>query len=237
MRGACNHISPESYHCLRRHDGARSSVDCERRASRTAASSCVVPAAWASRSSRAQSTSCPGAPASVVTVSCDAPERQIVIDSVGHEEDRGHIGCLEAARGGTLFLECCRQAPSVAQAALLRALETRSVVAVGGISPRPTDVRVMASTRRDWPLARTERSAGIPRPPERRHRRVSRPCESASTKSPRWSLSSCTPLAERPVASRSAAHAGCDGAPASDPWPGNVGQLQAVIRRALLLCD
>ena len=58
-------------------------------------------------------------------------------------------GVFELAHGGTLFLDEVSEMGPRAQAALLRVLEQRSVVRVGGGQEMPVDVRVVAATNLD----------------------------------------------------------------------------------------
>jgi transcriptional regulator with PAS, ATPase and Fis domain len=60
----------------------------------------------------------------------------------------GNAGKFEKASGGTIFLDEIGELPSPAQAALLRVLQEREVVRLGGSSPRPLDIRVVAATNR-----------------------------------------------------------------------------------------
>jgi DNA-binding NtrC family response regulator len=59
------------------------------------------------------------------------------------------IGQLEAASGGTLFLDEIGELPLALQAKLLRVLETGELTRVGEVSPRTTDLRLVAATHRD----------------------------------------------------------------------------------------
>jgi len=59
------------------------------------------------------------------------------------------IGFFEAARGGTVFIDEVGELPSVLQAKFLRVLERREVIRVGGHTPLPIDVRLLAATNRD----------------------------------------------------------------------------------------
>ncbi|MEZ4252514.1 MAG: sigma 54-interacting transcriptional regulator, partial [Polyangiales bacterium] len=58
-------------------------------------------------------------------------------------------GLFEQADGGTVFLDEIGELPLPAQAALLRVLETKRLVRVGGTKELEVDVRVVAATHRD----------------------------------------------------------------------------------------
>jgi len=62
-----------------------------------------------------------------------------VADAVGH---------VQKADGGTLFLDEVAELPLEVQAKLLRVLETRMVLPVGGRKPIPVDVRFVSATHR-----------------------------------------------------------------------------------------
>ncbi|MCK6448608.1 MAG: sigma-54 dependent transcriptional regulator [Planctomycetes bacterium] len=64
--------------------------------------------------------------------------------AVAHKE-----GQIVHADGGTLFLDEVGDMPLLTQAKLLRVLESREVVPVGGNSPRKVDIRLIAATNRD----------------------------------------------------------------------------------------
>ncbi len=57
-------------------------------------------------------------------------------------------GFIEAANAGTLFLDELGEAPPWMQAALLRVLETREVIRLGEVRPRPVSARIIAATNK-----------------------------------------------------------------------------------------
>ncbi|MBI5069905.1 MAG: sigma-54-dependent Fis family transcriptional regulator [Deltaproteobacteria bacterium] len=60
----------------------------------------------------------------------------------------GSAGRFEDAAGGTLFLDEVSELSAAAQTALLRVLQEREVVRLGGCAPRMIDVRIVAATNR-----------------------------------------------------------------------------------------
>ncbi len=60
----------------------------------------------------------------------------------------GNPGRFEDAGGGTLFLDEVSELSLAAQTALLRVLQEKEVVRLGGSTPRPVDVRVLAATNK-----------------------------------------------------------------------------------------
>lgn len=61
----------------------------------------------------------------------------------------GHKGKFEQANGGTLFLDEIGEIPHEMQVALLRVLQEKQIVPIGGTDPVPLDVRVITATHRD----------------------------------------------------------------------------------------
>jgi transcriptional regulator of acetoin/glycerol metabolism len=60
----------------------------------------------------------------------------------------GNAGKFEEACGGTLFLDEVSELSAQAQTALLRVLQEREVVRLGGSSPRRVDIRVVAASNK-----------------------------------------------------------------------------------------
>jgi DNA-binding NtrC family response regulator len=147
-------------------------------------------------------------------------------------------GVLESASGGTVFLDDVAELPPGIQAKLLRAVDERQVVRVGGLEARPLDVRLVAATERDL---EAEVRRGRFRPDLY------------------YRLTGVTlrvpPLRQRPAdleglaclfLAASCKEAGIARAPQLSPeawqllerhdWPGNVRELRNVVERAVLLC-
>ncbi|PIR20055.1 MAG: hypothetical protein COV45_08775 [Deltaproteobacteria bacterium CG11_big_fil_rev_8_21_14_0_20_47_16] len=89
-------------------------------------------------------------------LNCGAIPRELLENELfGHERgaytgaDRLYIGCCERASGGTLFLdEICEMDPSL-QVKILRLLQERSFMRVGGTDKIDVDVRFVAATNRN----------------------------------------------------------------------------------------
>ena len=59
------------------------------------------------------------------------------------------IGFFRAAEGGVLFLDEIGELDMQVQAKLLRSIQEKAVVPVGGVKPIPVNVRILAATHRD----------------------------------------------------------------------------------------
>ncbi len=62
---------------------------------------------------------------------------------------RGRVGKFQKADKGVLFLDEISEMPLSQQVNLLRALEERAIVPVGGTTPRPVDVKIIAATNKN----------------------------------------------------------------------------------------
>ena len=98
----------------------------------------------------------PGVNTPLVAVNCAAlPDQLIESELFGHERgaftgaDRLRRGAFETAANGTLFLDEIGELPIAAQAKLLRVLENRQVMRLGGSRAMEISARVVAATHRD----------------------------------------------------------------------------------------
>ena len=148
-------------------------------------------------------------------------------------------GVLEAAKGGTVFLDEIGDMPTPLQAALLRAIETREILPVGAIKPRSIDVRFLAATNRDLEQAVVD---GAFRQdlffPHERHQPADPPLRARTNE---------IPTLVDTFIKESCAESGRGTPPTFTPdamdyllgyaWPGNIRELKNLIERALVLCD
>ncbi len=187
----------------------------------------------------------PRAPRRFVRINCAAlPENLLESELFGYERGaftgavKAKEGLLEAADGGTVFLDEIAELPLAMQAKLLRALECKEVFRIGGLRPKSFDVRFVAATNRElesmvmggaFRADLFHRLCGVTiRVPPLRERR-----------------SEIQPLAQEFVVNaaaqieRTAPELGDDllAAIRRYPWPGNVRELRHVIDCALLVCD
>lgn len=91
-----------------------------------------------------------------VAVNCGAiTESLLESELFGYEKGaftgaaRTHKGVFEQAHGGTLFLDEIGDMPLSMQVKLLRAIQERRIVRVGGETPIPVDVRLICATNCD----------------------------------------------------------------------------------------
>jgi DNA-binding NtrC family response regulator len=181
--------------------------------------------------------------APLVRINCAAVAESLLESELfGHEKaaftgaGQAKPGLIETAEGGTLLLDEVGELGLPLQAKLLRVIEAREVLRVGGLKPRPVDVRFLSATHRDLGAAvragtfRQDlffRLNGITlRVPPLRERRAEIPTlarhfVALSSKA----LGQRTPAITDEGLALLTRHA----------WPGNVRELRNVIDRAVLL--
>jgi len=98
----------------------------------------------------------PRARGPLLELNCAAlPPSLLEAELFGHEKNaftgatQARPGLLESADGGTVFLDEVGELPPAVQVKLLRVLEDRKVLRIGGRTPRKLDVRFVAATNRD----------------------------------------------------------------------------------------
>jgi transcriptional regulator with PAS, ATPase and Fis domain len=147
-------------------------------------------------------------------------------------------GLLETAEGGTVFLDEVGEMPLSLQVKLLRIIEERLVLPVGGLKPRPIDVRFVAATNRDLEVESTRgtfrsdlffRLSGatlvIPPLRERTAEIEGLACAFVTQAARRLNQDPQPALTSEALA-----------ALLRYDWPGNIRELRNVIERAVLLC-
>ena len=99
-----------------------------------------------------------------VAINCGAiPEALLESELFGHRRgsftgaERDHMGAIESARNGTMFLDEVGELPSQLQVKLLRFLQEGEIRPIGSNSTVKVDARVVAATHRDL---RAEAEAG-----------------------------------------------------------------------------
>jgi two-component system response regulator AtoC len=188
----------------------------------------------------------PRAKGPFVRLNCAAlTESLLESELFGHERGsftgaiQSKPGLLETAEGGTLFLDEVGDLPLSMQVKLLRVLEERQVLRVGGLKPRAIDVRFVSATNKDL-----EREVAAGRYREDLYFRLN----GVTLMLPplRERLDEIEPLARGFITSayRSMGKTGEVSISAEAleimkqyPWPGNVRELRNVIERAMLLCS
>jgi two-component system response regulator AtoC len=180
-----------------------------------------------------------------VSINCAAiPEALLESELFGHERGaftgavKEKAGLLETAEGGTLLLDEVGEMPLPAQAKLLRAIELRQIVRVGGVRPRPVDVRFVSATNRDLEQLIGARAF-------RRDLFFRLNGISVSVPPLRERLGELEGLARRFLVEFGASlgkanltlSAEALGQLRAHAWPGNVRELRNVIERAVLLCE
>jgi two-component system response regulator FlrC len=179
-----------------------------------------------------------------VAVNCAAiPENMLEAILFGYERGAftgahsAHPGKFEQAQGGTLLLDEITEMPLSLQAKLLRVLQEREVERLGGRTPIPLEMRVLATTNR---RLREEVAAGRFRE-DLYYRLNVFPLGLAPLRERRDDI---LPLAMQLLGSRSRLGElipalGADAAQLllTYSWPGNVRELDNLLQRALILVN
>jgi DNA-binding NtrC family response regulator len=91
-----------------------------------------------------------------LAINCGAFSEELLANELfGHEKEaftgaRGvKKGLLEVAPGGTIFLDEIGDMPLSMQVKLLRVLQEKTLIRVGGTSEIPVDIRILAATNKD----------------------------------------------------------------------------------------
>ncbi|WP_223521760.1 sigma-54-dependent Fis family transcriptional regulator [Pseudomonas sp. GL-B-19] len=175
-----------------------------------------------------------------VAINCAAiPETLIESELFGYRggsftgaRKDGMIGKLEQAHGGILFLDEIADMPLALQTRLLRVLEERQVVPLGGATARPLDVRLISASHQDLHACVAEgrfredlfyRMAGfaVQLPPLRERSDKGRLLDLL--------------LREETKGARIRLEAGVRERLLTQPWPGNVRQLRTCLRTLVAL--
>jgi two-component system, NtrC family, response regulator AtoC len=181
----------------------------------------------------------------LVAINCAAfSEGLFESELFGHERGAftgAHLakpGQLEAADGGTVFLDEITELAAPLQAKLLRVIETRRVTRVGGLKERAIDVRFIAASNRDLEQAVVQ---GV-----FRQDLYYRLCAVTLHIPPlRERVGEIPALATRFIADFARREKRPEPllSPAAltllekHPWKGNVRELRNVIERAVVVCD
>ena len=180
-----------------------------------------------------------------IAINCAAlPETLLESELFGHEKGAftgahaAKMGRFEMADGGSLFLDEIGDISPSTQVKLLRVLQEKEFIRVGGIKTISTDVRIIAATNRDLRAAMQDGSFRedlyyrlnvfpIGMPPLRQRRED-------------------IPLLVDHFTGVAATELGCPKPEIGDEamallasynWPGNIRELQNVVERAVLLAD
>jgi len=177
-----------------------------------------------------------------LAINCAAiPENLLESELFGHEKgaftgaDSRHIGKFEQCSGGTIFLDEIGDMPTTLQSKILRLLQDQQFERVGGTQTIQTDVRLIAATNRDLEsmiksgefredLYYRLNGVTICLPPLRERREdIEQLLKYFLRRFAKELSKEVTMYSEESLAILQAY-----------PWPGNVREMQAVLKRAIL---
>ena len=174
-----------------------------------------------------------------VALNCAAlPETLVESELFGIEKGvatgvQSRVGQFEKANGGTLFLDEIGDLSLAAQAKILRVLQERVLERVGGRTPLPVDVRILAATNKDLEAEIAKRQ--FPRRSLLPHQGDPH-SYAAAARNPRGDSAAGQPFPER-ILPRNRPRAPWSSRPpcvrrlAVSAWPGNVRQLRNEVMR------
>jgi len=182
-----------------------------------------------------------------VAINCGAVAESLLESELfGYEEGAftgsrrgGHAGLFEAANRGTLFLDEIGEMPLQLQTRLLRVLEEREVVRVGGTRPIPVNVRIISATHCDLDQRMRDGRFRADLFYRLGVLRLSLPPLRARTDDlvalAEWGLKNAlASLGVRPHANLHAEIQACEPLLSSYAWPGNVRELRNLMERLAL---
>jgi two-component system NtrC family response regulator len=180
-----------------------------------------------------------------VAINCAAiPENLLESELFGYEKGaftgaaKQTLGKIETANGGTFFLDEVGDLPMALQAKLLRFLQERVIERIGGREEIPVDVRIVCATHQNL---KELSSAGRFR--EDLYYRLS---EIVITIPPLRNRVGDTALLAHHFKNRFCSQEGRSSLNFSDdamamieahPWPGNVREMENIIKRAVIMAD
>ncbi|MCK6485807.1 MAG: sigma 54-interacting transcriptional regulator [Phycisphaerae bacterium] len=180
-----------------------------------------------------------------IAINCAAlPETLLESELFGHEKGAftgavaSKMGRFELADQGTLFLDEIGDISASTQVKLLRVLQEKEFVRVGGTQTISTDTRILAATNRNLQVAMKEGAFRedlyyrlnvfpIEIPPLRQRREdIPLLVDHFTHLAAAQLRCACPPVSDEAMALLASYH-----------WPGNIRELQNVMERAVLLAD
>jgi len=181
-----------------------------------------------------------------VAVNCGVlPKTLIESELFGYEEGAftgakrgGRQGKFEQANGGTIFLDEIGDMPLDIQASLLRVLEERQVVRVGGQRPVAVDIRIIAATNKNL----VEEAAGGNFRPDLFYRLNVLSIDIPSLREREGDVMELANYFVRKISNRlgkvvNHIASGVKFLFQSYDWPGNIRELENIIERSISFCE